>query len=76
MMGSILLLKTKQGNYGLVQAAEPVFMMERNLLFSEIKTVIPLVVFGRSSKIEKAISGSVEVMAFGVMTATCLPISL
>ena len=45
----ILLLswKTKPENYGLAQGVMLVFMMEKHLLFSKIKTVKPFTTFGR-----------------------------
>src|SRR5882672_6638315 len=74
LMKLLLLLKTKQASFGLVQGAIPSFMMEKHLPFSPI-TINLLTMSGLSSKIKRAISGLVELMAFGATTAVHLLIS-
>jgi hypothetical protein len=68
------IIEDKTGRFGLVQGAILSFMMEKQLPFPPITATL-LQMFGRSSKIAKAIPGLVAVLVFGVMTAAHLAIS-
>src|ERR1700722_5886038 len=70
---SILLLKIRQANYGLLQRAIPSCMMEKHFSFSPM-TVNHLQMFVLLLKIRQAIFGSEDLRAFGGMTEEHLPI--